>query len=476
MQWTSLKQFLLQSGLSAECFLVFGLFVLTVTYLIFPKIGYGLCFWVCLVLLAGDFYLSGFTPEEGVSYGFRFGPYTGYLKRFFSISASVGLFGYAEWGQYRNWPKRPEIFFLFILSLLGLNLLVQSESFWLIFFCAELFSICSFALATPILKTKEGISSILTYFGVGALASSIGLFGLSWMVGFGNLPTSDPLDDLHLLSIFPTLGSILFLSFLIFKLGGFPFHFWVPKVYENAPTPLVGFISVAPKVAAAFAVLHVVQQQTIDLIPSLSILIIAGITLGNLAALRSESLKNMFAFSSIAQAGFLLVPSILGGRVPDADSQLLIFSVGYGVVNQGLFCALQYFENHLGDNLRPYHLAGQLAQHPLSAISILILILSVIGLPPTIGFTGKLLLFSTVIPSGGLISNSVTFFLFGVLVFNTLLAMGYYYKIPFQLIFKTKSLDFLTIRTSAATLFWTIMAGFFAVMAFFKPSIFFPIP
>ncbi|HRH34245.1 MAG TPA: hypothetical protein PKY12_04265, partial [Catalimonadaceae bacterium] len=115
-------------------------------------------------------------------------------------------------------------------------------------------------------------------------------------------------------------------------------------------------------------------------------------------------------------------------------------------------------------------------QHPLPAISLFILILSVVGLPPTIGFTGKLLLFSTLIPGSGLISNSITYFLFGVLVFNTLLAMGYYYKIPFQLIFRTKSIEFSTLRTSAATLFWTIMASFFAVLAFVKPSLFFPIP
>lgn len=476
MQWTDIQPFLLQSGLSAECFLVFGLFLLAITYATFPKVGYGLCFWICLVLLAGDFYLSGLTPDEGASFGFRFGPYTGYLKRFFAVSASIGLFGFAEWGQGRNLHQRPELFFLLILSLLGLNLLVQSESYWLIFFSAELFSICSFALAVPFEKSKEGVSSILTYFGIGALASSLGLFGLSWMLGFSDLILSDASSNFQALRIFPTIGSFLFLSFLIFKLGGFPFHFWVPKVYENAPTPWVGYISVAPKVAAAFSVLHIVQQTNIDLSAGLSFLVVVGVTLGNVAAFRSENLKNMFAFSSIAQAGFLLVPSILGGRVPDADTQLLIFSVGYAVVNQGLFCVLQYFENHLGDNLRPDHLAGQLLQHPLPAISLFILILSVVGLPPTIGFTGKLLLFSTLIPGSGLISNSITYFLFGVLVFNTLLAMGYYYKIPFQLIFRTKSIEFSTLRTSAATLFWTIMASFFAVLAFVKPSLFFPIP
>lgn len=476
MQWISIKQFLLQSGLSAEACILSGIFAIGLVLLFAPRMAYGIGFWISLFVLLGAFYFSGFTPDEGVFLGFRFGAYTVYLKRFFIISASIGLFGFFEWRQGRNLDLRPEIFIVLLLSLLGLNLLIQSESFWLIFFAAELFSICSYVLAKPVEKSPKGVESVLTYFGIGALASAIGLFGLSWVMGFQGLPDSEALLGLSSLSIFPWIGTILFLSFLIFKLGGFPFHFWVPKVFENAPTPWVGYISVAPKVAGAFAFLHIVQQVSVDITLPICILVAIGATLGNLSALRSESLKNMFAFSSIAQSAFLLVPAIVGSRIPHVEIQLLIFAVAYGVANQGLFCGLQYFENHMGDKLKPEHLAGQLLLHPLPSIGLIILLLSVIGFPPTIGFTGKLLLISTLVPGSGLWPGSISAFLFGLLAINTLLSMAYYYKIPFQFIFKTKSLEFTTMRSSAATLFWIVFTSFFVLMAFIKPALFFPFP
>lgn len=473
MQWSAIQSFVVQSGLAAELSLLAGVALLTLFIFVSPKFGYGLGFWVCIFSLLANFYFSGFTPREGVFAGFQFGPHLPFLKRFLTVSASIGLFSYAEWAQGRKVESRPEIFFLLLLSLFSLQVLVQSESFWLLFFSAEMFTICSFSLARPWSSEPFALKSILTYFGTGALASAIGLFGLSWLQGFDSLAMNENEWINGALDWFPFAGSLMFLSFLLFKLGSVPFHFWVPKVFEEAPTPWVGYISVAPKVAGAFAILHLVQQFQADMAIPLCILIMIGSTLGNLAALQSETLKNMFAFSSIAQAAFLMVPTIMGAKIPNVEQQLLIYSIAYGVVNQGLFCAVQYYENHIQDRLGARHLAGQFLVHPLPALATLILIFSIVGIPPTIGFTAKLLLISTLIPGTGMVSGQLGLFLFGLLFLQTFLSMAYYFKIPYQMIFKNKSLEMVILRPSASTLFWTIACSVFAILAFARPDLFF---
>lgn len=476
MQWSVIESFLLQSGLWGEFCLISSLFLLGFILVALPKLAQGLGFWCCLLALAVDFYFCGLTPDEGVFAGFRFGPHLVFLKRFLIVSASIALFSYTEWTQGRKIAHRTDVYFLLIISLFGLQILVQAESLWLIFFAAEVFTVCSFALSKPLGSGIDQQKAVLTYFGSGALASALGLFGLSWVMGFDSLTGPGMAEIFTSPAIFPAIGSFFFLSFLIFKMGGFPFHFWMPKIFEETPTPWVGFISVAPKVAGAFAFVHIIQQLPVDLSVPLCFLVAIGSTLGNLAALKSGTLKNMFAFSAIAQAAFLMVPAIISPRVPHSEFQLLIFAVGYGIVNQGLFCGLQYFENHIQDGLSLVHLSGQIRVHPVPSIAILILILSIVGIPPTIGFTGKLLVFSTLIPGSGSLETNVGIFLFGLLFIQTLLSMGYYFQIPYQLIFKQNPVEFSLLRPSAATLFWTLITSGFAVLAFIKPGFFFSLP
>ena len=471
-----LKSFLLQSGLAAECALLAGIVAIVVLTLAFPRLAFGLSFWVVLFSLAAAFYLARFTPVEGSYTALTFGGFSGYIKQFLCVSASVSVFGFIEWRQGRLVPSRVEVFPALLLSVFSLCVLVQAEGCWLMVLAAELFSICGYVLARPVLANAPSAKSVVHYFSMGALATAIGIFGLSFIVGF-QLVESDLLTaEFSNLRVFPVLGSVLFLSFLLFKLGSFPFHFWVPAVYEHAPTPWVGYLSVAPKVAAAFAIFHLLELLPPQAGVALIVVALVGATWGNLAALGSENLRNMLAYSSIAQAAMLLVPAIAAARLPDAENHLLMFAVAYGVANQGVFCAVQYFENVIGDRLRITNLGGQLSIHPLPAMAFIVLILSVVGLPPTIGFITKLLLFSTLVPATGLPTETGQNILYAVLIFNTLLSMAYYIKIPFQMIFRQGETDLAPLRTSAATLFWTIISSLFAILAFVRPDLFFPVP
>lgn len=469
MSLVQFKSFLIQAGLASEFCLLSGVCIIILLVSLAPRASFGLSFWVSVFSLGLAFFFADYTPIKGQYYSFNFHFYSSYLKQFFCISASVALFSFMEWRQSRNLSSRPEIYILLLLSCLGLEVMIQANSYLLLFLAAELFSICSFALAKPQSTTEPGYKSIIQYFGVGALASGIGLFGLSWLLGFDGAVSDEPA-----LAIFQSVGGILFVGFLLFKLGGFPYHFWVPGVYTNAPSPWVGYISVAPKVAAAFSVLYFTKSQEINFGVPLLIIATIGITIGNLSALRSLRVRELFGASAIAQGGMLLVPAIIAFQIPDSEFQLLVYSIGYGVVHQGAFCAIQYFENTLSDDFSVSDLAGKFFAHPLASISLTILVLSIIGLPPTVGFLGKVLVFSTLIPAAGIWNSGLVLLLFSILVFNTLLSLAYYYQIPYFLIFKENKTELVWIRSSVASLLWTLLAGFFAILAFAKPSIFFP--
>jgi NADH-quinone oxidoreductase subunit N len=302
------------------------------------------------------------------------------------------------------------------------------------------------------------------------------LFGLTWILGFQGTIIEPGNDFLVSVAFFPVAGAVFYLSFLLFKLGGFPFHFWVQGVYENAPTPFAGFIASAPKVGAAFALLNVVAEIEPNLTFPFVVLALVGSVFGNLAALRSVTIKNLLAFSAIGQAGFLLIPAIFSKQISGAESQLLVFGIGYAVVVQAAFSAVQYFENHLKDGLSVTDFSGQFHSHPLPSILFIIMVMSLIGLPPTIGFSGKLLIFAGILKGSNLFSESVLYLLFGIGLGTTIMSFGYYYRIPYFLIFRNRLIEDHTLRNSSASLMWMIFATLFVFLAFFSPSTFFPFP
>ncbi len=475
MDWNDIQSFILQSGLGAETALFTGVVLIVLCYLVFQAQSFGLSIWICLFSLAAAFYLSEYCPVEGGFQNLQFQFFTPLLKRFFLVSGAVGFFSYLEWRSGRNEAPRPEIFILLLLSLIGLMLMVSAQSLWLMFLAAEVFSLSSYALARPSGNDETAVLSVVRYFGTGALASVLAIFGLTWLLGF-------EINGLEIYSFEGSLfqgirvsGYLLFSGFLLFKSGSFPFHFWVPQLYEKAPTPWIGYISAAPKVAAAFCILGLTKMFSLPVSLPLFVLCISGLLIGNLAAFQSEKLKNLFGYSAVAQAAFLLVPSVFCQRMPNTENQLLIYSIAYGIVNQGAFCAIQYFENHLHDDLKIKDLAGHFSVQPLPALAFIVLIVSLIGLPPTIGFSAKLLLFSTLIPLGGDWSGTISYILFAALIASAVLSLGYFFRIPYQMIFKQKTLEDIPLRNSAYSFFWLIVAGIFAMLAFFAPKVFFPV-
>jgi NADH-quinone oxidoreductase subunit N len=219
-------------------------------------------------------------------------------------------------------------------------------------------------------------------------------------------------------------GGFLLLVGFAFKVGAVPFHFWVPDVYEGAPTPVAGFMSVAVK-AAAFAawvriLTHKLSPLDSDWVAPLWVLAVITMTLGNLLAIGQSSVKRMLAYSSIAHAGYLLIPIVVGeewGGMP-----LLFYVIAYAFMTFGAFAVLSCLAE--SDNPREKYsdFAGLGFKRPLLALAMSLFMLSLAGFPPLGGFVGKFYVFRSAVLAGHL-----GLAIIGVL--NSLLSVVYYLRV-----------------------------------------------
>lgn len=469
-QW---KELLSNSGLGPEFALLGCLLLLAGWVWISPKSGFGFGIWIALFGLTAYFFLAGFGPEEGTFKGLMFYPWTSFVKRSLCVSTFVALFSWLEWRNGRQQATRPEGLVFLLGSLLSLSLLIQAKSLWLLLLAAEGFSFCSYGLARPTHEGREGAQSLLQYFTSGSLASAVGIFGMTWMLGFQNHPAEASNDFFNSAAFFPVVGAVFFSAVLLFKLGALPFQFWVPGLYEYAPTPLAGFIASAPKLAGGIAFLNLVGTVEANLTLPLLTLALAGMWYGNMGAYASSGIRNLLAFSAIGQAGFLLLPAVFSRQIAGADSILVVFGIAYLLGIQAAFSCVQYYENHIKDHLKINDLSGQFARHPLPALLFFLIVLSLVGLPPLLGFSGKLLLFSSLLGGSNLQPDLILYLTFGSAVLVTLLSMGYFFRIPYQLFFQPALLEEHSFRNSSASLLWMILASLTLVLAFFKPQLLF---
>jgi NADH-quinone oxidoreductase subunit N len=217
-----------------------------------------------------------------------------------------------------------------------------------------------------------------------------------------------------------------------FKIAAVPFHMWVPDVYEGAPTPIVGYLSVGSK-AAGFAIILRVFYSAFGLPDWLSLnwgLIFAalatiGMFLGNLTALPQANIKRMLGYSSIAQAGYLMVGLATMGVAPATDSlgqsSILFFLAGYALTNLGAFAAIIAISNKLDSDLIQDY-SGMIKRAPLLTLALSLCLISLIGMPPAVGFMAKFYIFRGAV-QGGLL------WLVIIAVLNSVISAYYYLRV-----------------------------------------------
>ena len=334
-------------------------------------------------------------------------------------------------------PFSGEFYALLLITALAICLAVSANNLIMIYLSMEFLSITSYVLAGYLRNDRKSGEAALKYFLFGATASAVMLYGMSLLYGgtgttdlgqISNALTTRPQGDLVWL-IVPSI--VLLLAGFGFKASLVPFHQWAPDTYEGAPTPITAFLSTASK-ATGFAILMRVfitafgnsaaATQWIVLLVLISVL---TMTLGNLTALRQTNVKRLLAYSSIAQAGYMLIGVAAVVARPlqtfNGINGALIYLFTYLFTNLGAFAVVIAIETATGTvELKDY--SGLARRSPWLAGLLTIFLLSLAGIPPTGGFLGKLYVFGAAV-------NRSMWVLLAIAAINTVIAAFYYLNI-----------------------------------------------
>ena len=332
-----------------------------------------------------------------------------------------------------------EFFALVLMSTLGMMLMAATAELISIYVALELTGISLYSLV-GFRKDSESSEASLKYLLLGAVASAVLLYGMALIFGFtGKTQLGEIAQALQVMSLQGVLdspglilGIVLLVAGLGFKIAAVPFHMWVPDVYEGAPTPITAYLSVASK-AAGFAVILRIFYSAFGLPTWLSmdwglvfaVLAAIGMTVGNIVAIPQANIKRMLGYSSIAQAGYLMVGLAAVGVSPAADvlgrSGVLFFLAAYALTNLGAFIAIIAISNKVDSDLIEDY-AGMGKRAPLLAIALTLCLISLIGMPPAAGFMAKFYIFSAAVNQGLL-------WLVIVAVINSVISAYYYMRV-----------------------------------------------
>ncbi len=389
------------------------------------------------IFLFGIHTIVGFMslPEESLFGGmFRTNGLIHLVKNILNIGVLILLLQSADWikEQLLEENKGTEFFILLFSSLLGIYFLVSSGDFLMFYLGLELSTLPVAALAAYEISKRRsseaGIKLILS----SALASGISLFGMSMLYATsGSIYFADIISVIDS-SALTLMGIVLFFAGLAFKISIVPFHFWTADVYEGAPISIASYLSVISKGAAVFILtilLFTLLGSLIEIWEDvIYVLAIATMFIGNLFALRQKNMKRFLAFSSIAQAGFILLGIISGTSMGMAT--VVYFVLIYVFSNLAAFGVVQAIHNKTGkENMNDYE--GLYRSNPRLSLVMMLALFSLAGIPPVAGFFGKFFLFTAAASKG-------YYILVFLAVVNVTISL-YYYLLVVRAMFLRKS-------------------------------------
>jgi NADH-quinone oxidoreductase subunit N len=326
--------------------------------------------------------------------------------------------------------QRGEYYVLLLFSISGMMLMAMAADLIVIFLALELLSIPLYVLAGFARPRTDSEEAAIKYFLLGAFASGFLVYGVALVFGAtGHTGLSDVLQavengsvNLSLLAV----GAALVLVGLSFKVAAVPFHMWTPDVYQGAPSSVTAFMAVGAKVGGFAALMRIFVSAlgvlAIDFTPILWGLAALTMVLGNIVAIAQKNIKRMLAYSSIAQAGYILMALVPYGQkeiMGDVVASALLYLIAYAVMNFAAWAVVITLESAEGKGLEIGDYAGLGRKYPVLAVIMTVSMLSFTGIPPTLGFVGKFYLFRSVI-DGGFVGLAIL----GVL---TSLVSAYYY-------------------------------------------------
>lgn len=394
-------------------------------------------YWLSLAALLGTAACSAlFFVDEPVTtfFGsFVADPAAGVLKLVAYVAVAL-VFVYSRDYLARRNLFKGEFFILGLFGLLGIMVMISAHSLLTIYLGLELLSLSLYALVAFNRESATAAESAMKFFVLGAIASGTLLYGISLLYGVtGTLEIgtlAERLSGPDGMGIPALVGLAFIVVGVAFKFGAVPFHMWVPDVYQGAPTPVTLYIGSAPKIAAFALAWRVLVEGLGDAHASwqgmLIVLSILSLAIGNVVAIAQTNLKRMLAYSTISHVGFILMGFIAGSD--DALSAALFYTVSYVIMAAAAFGMILLLSREGFEAEQLEDFKGLNARSPWFAFVMLMIMFSMAGVPPFIGFYAKLLVLGSLIDAG-----LVWFAVLGVLM--AVVGAFYYLRVVWYMYF-----------------------------------------
>jgi NADH-quinone oxidoreductase subunit N len=302
--------------------------------------------------------------------------------------------------------RHAEFFFLLAVCTVAMMMLVSAVELLTIYIALELSSYSLYLLVPMRRRADEYVETGVKYFMIGATASAFMIFGFSYLFGItGTTYVAEIIGRLPELLHEPAavIGLVLALGGFFFKQALFPFHMWAPDVYQGAANQVTTYIATTSKVAAAAMVIRFVGfagEGTEAFVMLLMVLSVVSMTFGNLVAIIQKDVKRLLAYSSIAHAGYMLVGIL--SMTPRGYASAVYYALAYLIMNFACFMVILKVADD-GHNLQIKELAGLHKRSPLLAMTLMLGLFGLAGIPPTVGFTGKFFVFAAALEKGYLL-------------------------------------------------------------------------
>jgi proton-translocating NADH-quinone oxidoreductase chain N len=389
-------------------------------------------------LVAAIYLLLQGTNQSLFSNMVRVDAFSLYFAIIACLAAGLVVLASMEYMKART-RYRGEFYGLLLLAALAMTLMASSTNLIMIYLSIEFMSLTSYVLVGYFRDDAKSSEGGLKYFLFGAVTSALMLYGMSLM--YGATGTTDLAEISSALTgmqatmppmrwlILPAI--LLMLAGFSFKMALVPFHQWSPDAYQGAPTPVATLLSVGPKAMGFSVLLRVlitaVPQFEFDWVAILMGISLVTMTLGNFTAIRQTNIKRMLAYSSIAQAGYILVGIVSIVPFTVGIHGVLLYLMAYLFTNAGVFIAVIAF-SHVTNSDEISDYAGLVRRAPALAAVMVIFFMSLAGLPPTAGFVGKLFVFGAAVQAG-------YYYLAIIGVLNSVISVVYYFNVVRQMFF-----------------------------------------
>jgi len=343
--------------------------------------------------------------------------------------------------------RHAEFYFLMTICTLAMMMLVSAVELLTIYITLELSSYSLFLLVPMRKHDGEYAETGIKYFMIGATASAMMLFGLSYLYGVTHTTyVAEVVKALPQVFNQPAavLGLVLALAGFLFKQALFPFHIWAPDVYQGSTNQVAAYIATGSKMAAAAMVIRFIGFGNADsgyFVQLLMVLSVLSMTFGNLVAIIQKDIKRLLAYSSIAHAGYMLIGILT--MTEQGYASAIYYALAYLIMNFACFMVIIKVADD-GHNLQIKELAGLHKRSPLLAMTLMLGLFGLAGIPPTVGFTGKFLVFAAALKKGYLILVIIG-------MVNATLSL-YYYLIVIKAAYLLKPVrEYLPVRVDGVT-------------------------